>query len=352
MKNTIDDFARELTCTYKGETYSVRDNGAVRRHPREDGRKRLLDDLWTFGKVDTQKGYLVIADAQVHRIVATAFHGQAPTEQHVIDHINTNKQDNRPENLRWVTRLENIILNPITCKKISYLTGKPIDYVLQHIEILHEVNLSPNFTWMRTVTKEESQNCYENLLRWAHQANVIPSERRGAIGEWIYQKRYFSKKNNPTFMDKFPETKQMEDNFHEVVPLYHIEIYPSLTPNAFVKGRMTPSYFPCCPEDISDKPLETYYDKLMPGSTYYENKTYKMIILDIALYNGKIIVKCESGDGEDAVKPWSVGTIIFENGVYIHSLYRTCFKRESADKYFTVLQDKEWTGGAVFDDYC
>ena len=39
MKNTIDDFARELTCTYKGETYSVRDNGAVRRHPQEDGRK-------------------------------------------------------------------------------------------------------------------------------------------------------------------------------------------------------------------------------------------------------------------------------------------------------------------------
>ena len=41
MKKTIDDFARELTCTYKGETYSVRDNGAVRCHPREDGRKQV-----------------------------------------------------------------------------------------------------------------------------------------------------------------------------------------------------------------------------------------------------------------------------------------------------------------------
>lgn len=29
MKNGIEDFTRELTCTYKGEMYSVRDNGEV-----------------------------------------------------------------------------------------------------------------------------------------------------------------------------------------------------------------------------------------------------------------------------------------------------------------------------------
>lgn len=352
MKNIIGDFAREVTCTYKGETYSVRDNGMVKRHPREAGRKRRLDGLWTFGKTNNQKGYLVIADVPVHRIVATAFHGTAPTEQHVVDHINTNKQDNRPENLRWVTRLENIILNPITCKKISYLTGRPIDYVLQNIEILQEVTLSPDFTWMRTVTKEESQACYENLLHWAQQDNVSPSERRGVIGEWIYQKRYFSKKNNPSFMDKFPTARQVEVNSQDAVPLSQPDIHPSLTPNAFVEGKMIPSYFPCCPTDTLDRPLEAYIDNLVPGSIYYENQTYKTIVLAVALYNGKIIVKCESGDGENAVKPWSVGTITFTNGVYIHSLYRTCFKRESADKYFTVLQDKEWNGGLVFDDYC
>ena len=48
----------------------------------------------------------------------------------------------------------------------------------------------------------------------------------------------------------------------------------------------------------------------------------------------------------------SYGTIRFENGMYIHSLYKTCFQKESADKYFTVLQGKEWTGGDVFDDFC
>lgn len=66
----------------------------------------------------------------------------------------------------------------------------------------------------------------------------------------------------------------------------------------------------------------------------------------------KIIIKCESGDGEKAIKPWSVSTIIYDNGLYVHELYKTCFQEISADKYFSVLQGKDWTGGPVFDDYC
>ena len=82
------------------------------------------------------------------------------------------------------------------------------------------------------------------------------------------------------------------------------------------------------------------------------NSKYKILILESALYEDKIIVKCESGDGENAIKPWSVSTITYENEMYVHSLYKTCFHRDSADKYFTVLQGKEWTGGDVFDDFC
>jgi len=33
----------------------------------------------------------------------TAFHGAPPTNDHFVDHIDTNKQNNRPANLRWVT---------------------------------------------------------------------------------------------------------------------------------------------------------------------------------------------------------------------------------------------------------
>ena len=140
MIELINEYREEKICTYENENFSVRDNGAVCRHSKSEGRKRKLDNRWTFGTTDNNTGYMMIAGIRVHRIVATAFHGEPPAKDYVVDHINTNKQDNRPENLRWITKLENIILNPITCKKIMYLTGKPIDYVLQHIDILQNLN--------------------------------------------------------------------------------------------------------------------------------------------------------------------------------------------------------------------
>jgi hypothetical protein len=108
------DFSREVDCTFKGERYSVRDNGVLMRYPRIDGRPRPTDNHWTFGKLNSKNGYMFIASIRIHQIVATAFHGVPPTKEYIVDHIDTNKQNNRQENLRWLTRLENILLNPIT----------------------------------------------------------------------------------------------------------------------------------------------------------------------------------------------------------------------------------------------
>lgn len=38
----INEYTRETTCEYKGEVYSVRDNGAVMRHAREGKKARKL----------------------------------------------------------------------------------------------------------------------------------------------------------------------------------------------------------------------------------------------------------------------------------------------------------------------
>ena len=117
----INDYREEKSCVYKGEEYSVRDNGAVLRKARPNQRVRKLDNKWTFGKLNTKTGYLEIASVRIHRIIATAFHGEPPTKEHVVDHIDTNRQNNKPSNLRWLTRLENTVLNETTRKRINYI---------------------------------------------------------------------------------------------------------------------------------------------------------------------------------------------------------------------------------------
>ena len=74
----LNDYKDIKDCVYKGEHYSVRDNGAVLRYSRTGKRKRKDDDVWTFGKANEQTGYMEIGSERVHRIVAYAFLGEPP----------------------------------------------------------------------------------------------------------------------------------------------------------------------------------------------------------------------------------------------------------------------------------
>ena len=49
-----------------------------------------------------------LRDFYVHRIVCETFHGAPVGAENQVDHINGNRADNRMDNLRWVTKKENL----------------------------------------------------------------------------------------------------------------------------------------------------------------------------------------------------------------------------------------------------
>ena len=80
-------------------------------------------------QVKTTNGYLFVNLCkngkrkfyQIHRLVAQAFLPN-PENKPCIDHINTNKTDNRVCNLRWVTAKENMN-NPLSIDKLKNKLG-------------------------------------------------------------------------------------------------------------------------------------------------------------------------------------------------------------------------------------
>lgn len=213
----IEDFKKQKDCTYKSEKYSVRDNGAVLRHPRENKPIRKLDNQWLFGNPN-KDGYLLIATEVVHRIVATAFHGEAPTDQHVVDHIDTNKQNNRPENLRWLTKLENILNNPFTRKKIIFRCGSIEEFLKDPSILKNHENDDSNFKWMKTVTPDEAQNAWERLNNWLNTKNQKVNSISGSLGDWIFKPKKKTDKERLEIEQSNPEkTQELVENVLKMI---------------------------------------------------------------------------------------------------------------------------------------
>lgn len=322
----INQFENEIQCQYKEDLYSVRDNGAIFRHARKNKPKRKYDDQWTLG-TPTKNGYLSIAGDVVHRIVATAFLGEPPTPQHVIDHIDTNRKNNRPENLRWLTRLENILNNPITIKKIKFLCGSIEAFINDPSILRTHINVNPNFEWMRAVTPLEAKNAWQNLKNWSEKEDS--SIKGGVIGEWIY--------------------KDIQNQSLEQVVS---DITQSLNPNALQRDWKTPSEFLLCPKLNCENPIITYFEKLDVGKTFSINQFSKSIIQEFAKSKdgNYLLVMCKNSNN-NSIKPYNLAQIVFEKGVFIHVNLGSFFKKEGAEKQFTLAQGLEWQGEESIDDF-
>lgn len=320
----LERYDREVAAIYRGEDYLVRDNGAICRIRRQGRRRRPLDGTWTFGNPSQISGYVMINTHRVHQIVATAFLGAAPTSQHVVDHKDTNRRNNRPENLRWVTRLENILLNPVTAKRVKYHYGS-IENFLANPANPCTGTLTADFEWMRAVTPDEAEYSLRRVLNWA-ESDRPPNG--GTLGDWIFGS----------------QVDQKEENTKSLIA--------SKTPGAVQRNWRLPAVFPLSPQSISDKPLEAYFEGLGPEAVFAVTRFGQTKVVQAALsHNRTELFVLGEQDGE-AVKPWSLARITYETGEFVHESRGTFFTPQGAEKQFTLIQGLPWEGGDSIDDYC
>jgi HNH endonuclease len=295
-------FERECEVVYRGELYLVRDNGSAFRRARVGARRRRLDEIWTFGAFNRHSGYLEISSQVVHRIVASAFHGPRPSSEYVVDHIDTNRQNNRPANLRWVTRLENILLNPITLARIEFSYGS-----LDAFFANPGAAPVPNWEWMRTVTKEEAEQYKKRLLGWARKGQV---RKGGKLGEWIFKHALKS----PVVEISEPRPRDM----------------PSLTAHAVQRHWRTPTAFPQCPLSVSAEALNDYLERLPKGTLFARNAHGDSYVEEAAIGpDGNLSVVCRVPKG---IQDWTHARVFVEGATFCHEAGGTFFTLQGAMK--------------------
>lgn len=341
---SINAFEREVCCTFRGEDYLVRDNGAVLRRARSGKRPRPLDETWTFGTACKSTGYMAVAGAKVHRIVATAFHGDTPSKGHVVDHADTNRRNNRPENLRWITRLENVLLNPITAKRIAHLYGS-IEAFLEDPRNPKNGTVTPDFEWMRAVTPDEGRRSLERMTAWAECEGIRlsdePTERRSRLGEWIFGRELAA------------AAAAAEAELLPREPASNL--VASHTDGAWQRFWRVPASFPLCPTPSTPDALCAYADRLVLGAVAVSSAFGETVVDQVAIDRDRSAIYLLGSHGEGAIKPWSVARIMLEDvggHKIIHESHRTFFAREGAEQTFTEIQGFEWKGEDSIDNYC
>lgn len=389
-----EEYFEVRECDYKGEHYSVRDNGAIMRHPKND-KKRPSDNKWTFGKKDASTGYMMAMGVRVHIVVATAFYGPNNSSVMVVDHIDTNRCNNRPENLRWLTRLENILLNVTTRKKIEYICGS-VENFLNNPSLLngHEFE-DRNFEWMRTVTKEEAANTllnWKNLferpkhtLSYGHsiderifrsvqdlkrddihpiniestQTNIKTTNNSSnklqqSLTEWEELEKYgrflTDEERQEIQKEKEQFRLQQEETLKKIKEQAELP-QPTSNPLAFQFGwnPFSNIEFPYCPKSVSDNPIQEYFNKLKKGEVFCVSKYGESVTHEFTIYKEQILVVNHIPNG---VKEWGLTKISWDGKCFIHEGIGTYFEENGALAEYTMAQDKKWEGEEPIDWYC
>ena len=358
----INEFKEERQCVYKDETYSVRDNGAVLRHAKNESRSRKLDNVWTFGEKNEKTGYMTVGTARVHIIVATAFHGENDSKKLVVDHIDTNRCNNRVENLRWITRLENVLKNPVTRKKVDFLCGGIENFIKDPSCLRDVAGTNQDVSWMRTVSAEEAKNAYENVMRWAkyekpvQEASEVVDEGRTPRTkdpEWMFKRQDFDPFNPVVEVPSYYRERRCPQSYGNFPESYSSSPYVQAKyPEIAVQlNWRTPTEFLCCPEQLTDDVIAVYLERLTEGVIFCRNDFWTSKVVKAALYDEGKGLAVWTVPVSDGLKS-AIAKVYVQDGKIVHETEGTYFTSVGAEKAFTILQGLEWTGGDSIDDYC
>lgn len=339
-QDILNTFSKVRECDYKGEHYSVRDNGAVMRHTRSGKRQRKDDYVWTFGVRDPKTAYMYIGPHRVHIIVANAFLGARDSTVYVVDHIDTNRCNNRVSNLRWFTRLENALNNPVTRKRIEWLCGGDIMKFIENPSCLNtEDKRAQDISWMRTVTKEEARIAYENVMKWAGIKNDYDKKLINGESEKHSDNNWMFKPG------KYQKVQFTDQEYDDIVEAKH--------PSCAIQYKWrTPTDFLMCPEDVTDDTLEAYAGNLEVGRPFSRNDWGESILEESLMStDGRSLVVRTSSSSP--AKPGGFVVKMYVKGKRIvHENCGSFFTEEGAIKVMTVESGREWTGPETFDDLC
>jgi hypothetical protein len=112
---------------FEGHTYKASNYGRI----------ELRSGTITYGSLTADK-YMAFntpsrKSRRVHNVICTAFHGPKPSPAHVVNHIDFNKSNNKPENLEWVTQRENVQHSlPMKKPTIAYNRKKVAQFTIDN----------------------------------------------------------------------------------------------------------------------------------------------------------------------------------------------------------------------------
>ncbi len=121
--------------------------------------------------------------------------------------------------------------------------------------------------------------------------------------------------------------------------------------NPIVLNKPIPTKYYCLPHQVSDFPLQSYYNNVEIGMLFASNKYAKPFVFDKAMCPDNKHFIILGKDIYGAVKPWVLYCVMWNGRTFYYEI-QSHFDYKSALKVFTLAQGKEWHGGDTLSDEC